>query len=236
MNKKDVKNMLISMRTHENEAAVNNLLARIDIIEESKIQEKLEQLGGTEEAVRQELSRMIVKSLTNEQKYPINEMFTYGISGNSIHLHLPGKLYGMLEALGPSKTIDTVNLYLLDAIEKIAQMRQNGFYRFQGTDSIYMISPVLRRKELEFLEKLDFQTHAYTKKQLTSNEFLQSCSEARLASTIFGTSSKVGTATIEIEKITTPEWQAKKEEALQEFSKKGITMNENYIKGEAPTQ
>lgn len=236
MNKKDVKNMLISMRTPQNEEAVNNLLGKIDLMEESKIQEIIAQLGGSEEAVRKELSERIDKMLRNEQKYPINDMFTYGVSGNSIHLHLPGNLEHMMSKIGASKTVDTVNLYLLDAIEKIAQMRADGFYRFQGRDSIYMISPVLLRRELTFLEGLDFKTQTYKKEELSDSKFLEEHPEARLANAIFGASRKVGTALIEIDKITTPEWQAKKEEVVQKFSKKGITMGENHRTGGTPEQ
>ena len=58
--------------------------------------------------------------------------------------------------------MDTVNLHLLDAIDKIKQLRDNGFYRFQGKDSIYMISPI--RREMKFLDSMDFKTQSYRKK------------------------------------------------------------------------
>lgn len=237
MDKRDVKNILISMRTRQNEAAVNNLLGKIDLMEESQFQAMLQQLGNSKEAIQEELAKRIEKMLRNDDKYPINEMFTYGISGSSIHLHLPGNLTHMMSKMGISKTMDTVNLHLLDAIEKIAQMRQEGYYRFQGSESIYMISPILLRRELTFLEGLDFNTQIYKKEQLRDSKFLEEHPEARLANTIFGADKKVGTALIDINKITTPEWQEKKEKLIKEFNQKGITLEENAVTGgEAPEQ
>ena len=67
----------------------------------------------------------------NEEKYPINDMFTYGISGNCIHLHLPSDLHQILSKRGILGTMDTVNLQVLDAIDKIKQLRDDGFYRFK---------------------------------------------------------------------------------------------------------
>lgn len=36
-----------------------------------------------------------------------------------------------------------VNLSLLDAISKIQALKAEKFYRFEGKDSIYMISPIV---------------------------------------------------------------------------------------------
>lgn len=231
MNRRDVKNILISMRTNQNATAVNNLLGKIDLMEERQIQEILNQLGNSEEAVRGELAKRIVKMLRNDEKYPINKMFTYGISGSCIHLHLPGNLEQMISQMGPLKTMETVNLWLLDAIEKIAQMREQGYYRFEGSQSIYMISPILRRRELIFLEELGFDTQTYKKEQLKDSKFLEEHPEAGLANAVFGADRKIGTALIEINKITTPEWKAKKQEVIKRFNQKGIRIEEEVETG-----
>lgn len=232
MNKRDVKNILISMRTHQNETAVNNLLGKIDLMEESRIQEILNQLEDSEEAVREELSKRIVALLRSDEKYPINSLFTYGISGNSVHLHLPGimQIKG-----GMTKKFNTVNLYLLDAIEKVARLKG----RIPEIEKIYMISPILTFKvkdkatgelkfdELGFLGGLGFDTEQFTAEQLGNQDFLDENPEAVLAKTIFGSDKNVGRASIDISRISTPEWQAKKQEIIELLRKIGISLEEN---------
>lgn len=233
MKKQEIKNILMSMRTQENDTLINNLLGKIDMMDEKSFQTALEKVGNNEEGVRKFFeSKLSERHHTqSEEKFPINDMFTYGISGNCIHLHLPGDLHQMLAKKGLSGTINTVNLQLLDAIDKIKQLRDNGFYRFQGKDSIYMISPILIGREMKFLDSMDFQTQLYRKKDLNDDKFIEEHTEARLATQIFGKDKNVGTASIKFETISSKEWQEKKREKIQEFAKKGITLQEN-----APTK
>ncbi|MGN1351957.1 MAG: hypothetical protein ACI4VE_04175 [Clostridia bacterium] len=233
MKKQEIKNILMSMRTQENDTLINNLLGKIDMMDEKSFQTALEKVGNNEEGVRKFFESKLSERHHNqsEEKFPINDMFTYGISGNCIHLHLPGDLHQMLAKKGLSGTINTVNLQLLDAIDKIKQLRDNGFYRFQGKDSIYMISPILIGREMKFLDSMDFQTQLYRKKDLNDDKFIEEHTEARLATQIFGKDKNVGTASIKFETISSKEWQEKKREKIQEFAKKGITLQEN-----APTK
>ena len=233
MKKQEIKNILMSMRTQENDTLINNLLGKIDMMDEKSFQTALEKVGNNEEGVRKFFESKLSERHHNqsEEKFPINDMFTYGISGNCIHLHLPGDLHQMLAKKGLSGTINTVNLQLLDAIDKIKQLRDNGFYRFQGKDSIYMISPILIGREMKFFFFFYFQTQLYRKKDLNDDKFIEEHTEARLATQIFGKDKNVGTASIKFETISSKEWQEKKREKIQEFAKKGITLQEN-----APTK
>ena len=189
MNKKEVKNILISMRTPENEIAVNHLLGQLDMKSDNEIEQITEKLENSEENIRENLSKKIeeISQSKNEEKHPINDMFTYGIS----------------------KTIALVNLQLLDAIDKIKEMRDGGFYRFKDKNSIYMISPAVIKREMKFLEELDFTTHSYSKKQLSDEKFVQETPEAQLATHIFGHDKNVGTALIRFEQINSKQWQEK---------------------------
>ena len=138
MKKQEIKNILMSMRIQENESIINNLLGKIDLMDEKSFQTALDKVGNNEEGVRKFFESKLSEKHHNqsEEKYPINDMFTYGISGNCIHLHLPGDLHQMISERGISGTIDNVNLQLLDAIDKIKQLRNDGFYRFKEKDSI----------------------------------------------------------------------------------------------------
>lgn len=225
MDKKQVKSILMSMRTTENEEKVNYLLGKIDMMKESEIQQRLETIGNTEGSVREFLSKKIDENTQDDKKYPINDMFTYGISGNCIHLHLPTDLHESLMKEGPSKTMARVNLYLLDAIDRIKRLKDEGFYKFQNKNSIYMISPALIRPEIKFLKGLDFTTQIYIKSELSDDAFVVHNPEAMLAVHLFGKDSNVGTASIDFDIINSPKWQAKKKQVIKELESKGVTIN-----------
>lgn len=228
MNKKDIKTILMSMRTSENEKMINNLLGKVDMMDDKSLPNAVEQEGGTEEAVRTFFEKKISEKQNayTEQHTPINDMFSYGIASSCIHLHLPVDLHQMISQKGISGTIDTVNLHLLDAIDKIKALRDDGYYKFQDRDSIYMVSPILGRKEVKFLNDLDFETRIYKKKELNSEEFLKENAEAKLAIDIFGKGKNVGTASIKFDTISSEEWQEKKQQVIKDLESKGITLNE----------
>ena len=228
MNKKDVKAILMSMRTSENDAMINKLLGKIDMIDDIVLQNAVEQVGGTKEDVRAFWEKKISgKRYDKTEKHiPINDMFFYGISENNIHLHLPVDLHQMISQKGISRTIDIVNLYLLDAIDRLKALKDEGYYKFQGKTGIYMISPLLAGRERKFLEDLDFSTRIYKKKELNNEEFLEENIEAKLAIDIFGKGKQVGVASIKFDTISSKEWQEKKQQVIKDLESKGITLNE----------
>lgn len=231
MNKKEIKNILISMRTPENETLVNYLLGEIDMRDETTIEQAAEKLGNNEENIRNFFMKKIAERTTDqkEEKYPINDMFTYGISGNCIHLHLPTDLHDSIAKRGISKTIALVNLHLLDAIVKIKDLKDNGFSRLKDADSIYMISPAVIKREMAFLEGLDFTTHSYSKRQLSDDEFLCKNPEAILAVNIFGRDKNVGTASIRFDVINSKEWQEKKNKTMEDLKSRIKTTEDNKL-------
>lgn len=227
MNKKDIKNILMSMRNAENEAEVNKLLGEIDIMQEDTIEQICIKIGNDEEKLRRFLEEKLTKNHSrSNEKFLINRMFTYGTTANCVHLHLPIDLHETLLQYGFSKTMNLVNLYLLDAITKIKELKDSGFYRLQEKDTIYMISPAMIKREMQFLEKLDFTTNSYKKNQLKDENFVRNNSEAQLAVSIFGNNSNIGTASIQFNKIDSKEWQEKKEKIIRELKDKGIAMSE----------
>lgn len=228
MNKKDIKMILMSMRTSENEKIINNLLGKVDMMDDRSLQNAVEQVGGTKEDVRAFWEKKISgKRYDKTEKHiPINDMFFYGISENNIHLHLPVDLHQMISQKGISRTIDIVNLYLLDAIDRLKALKDEGYYKFQGKTGIYMISPLLAGRERKFLEDLDFSTRIYKKKELNNEEFLKENIEAKLATDVFGKGKQVGVASIKFDTISSKEWQEKKQQVIKDLESKGITLNE----------
>lgn len=229
MNKKDIKAILMSMRTSENDEIVNKILGKIDMMDDIALKRAVKQVGETEEAVKKFLEKKLSEKQNNnsQEHISINEMFSYGISGNCIHLHLPSDLHQLIFKKGLSKTIDTVNLYLLDAIDRIKALKDEGYYKFIEKDSIYMISPILFEREMKFLDSLDFETKIYKKKELSNDEYIKENPEAMLAISIFGKTQNVGRAKIKFNKIDSKEWQEKKQEVVKNFESKGITLVEN---------
>lgn len=228
MNKNEIKKILMSMRNADNEEKVNNLLGKIDLLPEEKLEEMIAQIGDNEESIRKYFEEKLNRQHNIHEKHtPINKMFEYGMTGNCAHLHMPVDLHEMLAEIGIKNTIDTVNLYLLDAIDRIGKLKDDGFYKLNGIDSIYMISPILVGRELKFLEELDFETQSYKKKELKSEEFLAAHPKAQLATHIFGKDKNIGTAKISLDKINTPEWQNKKNKKVKEFESKGITLSKD---------
>lgn len=226
MNKSDIKNILISIRKPENEHIVNYLLGQVDMKDDESISRVAESLGNDETNIRNFLLKKIQEKQeqqSNDERYPINDMFTYGISENSIHLHLPGDLHKRMAENGISKTVSMVNLQLLDAISKIKALKDDKFYRFEGKDKIYMISPIMIKREMKFLEELDFVTHSYSKKQLGDEEFIRENPEAGLAVHIFGKDRNVGTALIDFNTMNTKEWQDKKDATMKELKEKLVS-------------
>ncbi len=231
MDKNNVKSILMSMRTQANAERVNFLLGKIDMLSEEQIQKELSKIGSREESVRGFLEKTLQEEpkRQHQEHKPINEMFTYGIAGKTIHLHMPVDLRSMLAKNGLSKTVNTVNLYLLDAIEKVRERQDGGSKELEGKDSIYMISPILVGRELKFLEELDFETRLYRKKDLGDEKFVAKNKEAKLATSIFGNSQNVGAALISMDKVRSKEWQEKRKAKIEQFKEQGIVIENRTI-------
>ena len=225
MKKEEIKKILMEMRTAENESQVNNMLGKIDLIPEEKLELMIIQIGDDEESIKKYLKGRLDEK-QNDEKFPINQMFEYGISETCVHLHMPVDLHSLIAKIGIKRTVDTVNLQLLDAIEKIKQLKNDVYYRVRDIDSIYMISPILIGREMKFLNGLDFETQIYTKKDLQNEEFVNENQEAKLATNIFGNKQNVGVAKIDFETINSEKWNEKIEGILNKLKETAIEFGE----------
>jgi hypothetical protein len=167
---------------------------------------------------------------TNDNRHDdhtkINEMISYGFAGKCVHLHLPVDLKEDLHTLGVKQTIDKVNLYLVDAIEKINGMKQSGAKHFKNKNSIYMISPALIPAELKILEEFGFTTKFFYKNDLKSENFVKGEREAQLARKIFGPYKNVGTANLEFKEINSEKFKQAKADLVARCNKNGITIGQ----------
>lgn len=235
MNREYIVNILESMRTEENSTEIDELLKALKKLSDNDINARLKQIGDSEEAVRAFFQTQIESRKYRRTDHihiehtPVNKMFTYGITGNSIHLHMPHDLRPLLAKKGIRETVYMVNLYLLDAIDRLRTLKNNGLEKFKEIDQFYMISPILMGKEIKFLEDLDFETRTYKKHDLNNPEFLQTNSEALLGVSLFGSENNIGVASIGIDTVNSSEWQAKKQEIINRIAKKGVSLETDDI-------
>lgn len=64
----------MSMRTQENDTLVNNLLGKIDTMDEKSLQTALEKVGNNEEGVREFLKANYLKDIIIKEKKNIQSM------------------------------------------------------------------------------------------------------------------------------------------------------------------
>ena len=230
MKKDDVINILMTLIDDENRKVVGELINKVNALSDQQVEAILRTVGSSRKSVTTFLKNSIKKELEKAndrpEHKPINKMFTYGVSGKTIHLHMPTNLMDIMNTKGITGAIAYVNLYLLDAIDKIRRLRNSGDNEFKDKDQIYMISPILIARELGFLNDLDFATKLYTKKDLQSNIFLRENKEAQLAVAIFGNQKNVGTASISFDTLNTEKWNRKKSLKVNELKARGFSIQE----------
>ena len=231
LSKEKIKVILMTLKTEANEEYIKILSEKIDKLDDKKIETILKDVGYTEEAVKKVLEEKINKMLNQtrmEKHLPLNKLFTYGITGSTIHLHLPGNLFKITGEKSPSKAQDKVNLYLIDALEKIKEMKQNGDSRIKGVKNIYMISRLLSREdERKLLFDLGFDTKIHTSDDLKNKEYIEKNPESRLAIHLFGDIKSVGSAIMPLDKVYEKDWEVKKEEVKKNIKSTGISLDDD---------
>lgn len=234
MNREEVLSILNAIKTDRNAYRVEDIIKQVTEMDDEKLQDAINSVGGTKESVKSYLEEKVSEGALEqtEEHIPVNDMFAYGVNGDCVHLHLPVDLHEMLALKGRQTTLDTVNLYLLDAIDKLKFKRESREPILRDVTKIYMLSPILTlKKELDFLKELGFDTRIYNKKDLASEEFVESNSEARLAIGIFGQNQSVGRAIAPFDIVYSKTWKDKNEECTEELARKGITIDKDSSSG-----
>lgn len=206
MTKKELKEIIMSMRTPQNERSVNYLLGAVDVIPEDRIKGKHITPKKIEEKIQ------MLNNKYRQKNPQINEFFHYSIENDSVYLHYPHDLHLLISKYGRYKTIIEVYTWLIDAIEGIIDMK---FFHTEVTkDKKYtdlkylkMVSPLLMKPQLRYLERLNFNTHFYTKKQLRNNEVTLESEDVRKAIEIFQNNYNIGVAIIDFETMKTEQWK-----------------------------
>lgn len=231
MNREDVRKILFKLRTTENEQIVNYLAGQIDMMTDDAVKGILDKLGNNPGKVEQVLSEKIGQRQQrllrgHEEHKPINKLYSYGIATKTAHLHLPVQLQD-IKGAGITGKINTANLYLIDAIERIAKLKDSGDPKFKDVENIYMISPILVSRQLKFLEDLGFETESFDRKELADPEFVKTHPEAQFGLKIFPDAKNIGRAQISLDKVKSKEWQELKDNAKKVLESKGASLEDS---------
>lgn len=67
MHKQEIKNILMNLRTLENESQVNYLLVQIDIMSEQEISKELSVIGNNKEKISDFFQQKLIQKFINSQ-------------------------------------------------------------------------------------------------------------------------------------------------------------------------
>lgn len=92
---------------------------------------------------------------------PINDVFSYGIENQTVHIHIPYRIDKKIKEKGLKYTIEYINENLFDALQKLLEVsKKNTEIR-----KIFAVSPLLSQPIFrERLEVLGFKTEPADKK------------------------------------------------------------------------
>ncbi|MGM9970001.1 MAG: hypothetical protein ACI35S_06365 [Anaeroplasma sp.] len=213
----------------EKVTVVTKYLKSLDSKSEKEIEKSTE--GFTEEHLRQFINIKIEKALTRTESHAftkVNEFYEYGISGETLHLHLPGDFHEMFKEKGKVKGSAILLKELIDAVDKINEQKNIGNINLKECKQIYMISPIfyapifypkkLREPIVRSIVKpetpifklfraMGMETKTFTKEDLRNSKFLEENSSARLAVKNFGINKDVGEVSLSFEKLNSRKFQ-----------------------------
>ena len=234
--KEYVKSIARSLRTKENQVFVNGLLGYIDVMTDEQFSSIFNSICQTcaeksidpKIIIKKELETKIqnMQNQGNRENYSLNGAFQCNRRGNSVLLHMPIKFtkpFGNTASF--HEAMDAYNPYLLDAIDKLRKLKENGYHLLDGVDNIEMYSPILMKDELDWLKDLGFETNYHKKGNIKDPDYVKENPEAKIGIKQFGGRS-FGTAKISFEKVNSKEFQEKKRQRQKEFEERGITLSD----------
>ena len=154
MKKDEIKQLLMSMRTRENDASVTYLLGLIDMISEKDLSIRLQELNINPENIKPFLVERIAK-VQKQQEHSehftsVNKMFCYGRTGNTIHMHLiPKDLRGIKARLGD----EAFYQFYKDQLEDFLARLQETFRNDSTITSLFAVSPIFFNPNISTLHE-----------------------------------------------------------------------------------
>ena len=160
MKKDEIKQLLMNMRTSDNEPAVNYLLGSIDMMSDEEIYAKMKQLNINEENIEQFLASKVMQiQMQNDEPehfIGVNKMFCYGRTGDTIHMHLiPKDLRNLKKQLGD----EAFYQFYQDQLEDFLSRLQDIFRNDTSMKTLFAVSPIFFNSNISMAhENLGFDT------------------------------------------------------------------------------
>ena len=143
MLKENIKKLLIDMKTSDNESVINHILKSIEKISEEDLILTLDKYNVIEQNIEQFLRNRIEKQIEKEKTHteftPVNQMFSYGRTGNTLHMHLiPKDLRGLKNELGD----EAFYAFFKDQLEDFLSKLQSIFLEDATIQTLFAVSPI----------------------------------------------------------------------------------------------
>ena len=143
MKKNEIKELLIRMRTIENEKSVNYLLGLLDMKSDEEIEALFTKQNINEKNVADFLVMKVEKIKTQQEESEhftnVNKMFCFGRTGNTMHMHLiPKDLRGLKAQLGD----EAFYQYFKNQLEDFLSRMQDIFRDDNSVESLFAVSPI----------------------------------------------------------------------------------------------
>lgn len=193
--------ILKSLIDEQNEEKINGYINRVESMNDN---EWTTFINERSVETIEDLSKLIDKFMSNRQEAkfkPLNDMISYGTSGNTLHIHvIPQDVRDLLNKEGLKKAEN----YVIDALEKIKEMLGSK-EDLSNIDGIYAVSGILRGPIIKIFENLNFDTKEMDIDDAKNDEELGVFYER------FKSNKKLGRAKISKNELVSKEWEELKD-------------------------
>lgn len=137
MDKTRIIEILNSMKIEGNREKIDNAINKVNGLSEENIRKICN--GKTEEEIKQILENLVFGNKKEEIKINLNDMFYYGRTGNTIHIHLvEPDLHDMKDKLGTQG----FGKYMKDKLEDALLSLQEVFKKDKTMEEVFAVSPI----------------------------------------------------------------------------------------------
>ena len=155
MLKENIKRILMNIKNSNNESTINHILESIEKISEEDLKVILQKLNVTEQNIEQFIKNKIKEQIEQENSStkftPVNQMFSYGRTGNTLHMHLiPKDLRPLKNKLGDEAFYDFYKEQLEDFLSKL----QSIFLEDITIQTLFAVSPIFFNKDITAVHEI----------------------------------------------------------------------------------
>lgn len=155
MDKIGIIQLLNRIRTNENSDDIDKAIEKVNTLQEENIEKICD--GKTEEEIMQILNTRltnVMRDRIEEPKVKLNDMFSYGRTSDTVHIHLvPKDLRPMKQKLGDQQ----FNIHIKRKLEDALSSLQDIFKKDTNIEEVFAVSPIFYHSDWkEMFEDLGF--------------------------------------------------------------------------------